>query len=330
VALADGQRESTRRAAAVHGLKALTLDQLLVSDASLILCLTPPQSHHEIGLRVVAAGKHFYTEKPLAATFEQACELMSAAGRQGVRVGCAPDTILGAAAQTARALIDQGVIGTVRHGCAHAMNHGPDHWHPDPAPFYRQGAGPLMDIGIYPMAHLVHHLGPVDRVCARATATTRERVVPSGPQAGQTLTVEVATHVVAALSFVAGPVVDLTASFDVWKHGLPPMELYGEGGTLQLADPNRFEGFTRYSHCNGAWIEAGPTTRRAVADNQRGLGVIDMLRAIERDEGHRCNGHFSLHVLEVLEAVLHSATDGSEVGVHTRCERPPLLASLFH
>ncbi len=327
VALADAERESTRRAAALHGLPAMSFDELLRSDAELIVCLTPPQSHHQIGLRTLEAGKHFYTEKPLAATFSQARQLVDTARRKGLRAGSAPDTFFGAAAQSARDLIDQGVVGAVLYGTAHCMSHGPDHWHPDPAFFYRPGAGPLLDVGIYPVTHLVHHIGPVALVTAQAHVTCRERTVPMGPRAGQRLRVEVPTHVVATLRFEAGPVVELVASFDVWKHKLSPIELYGEDGTLLLDDPNCFGGTTRYSLRDGPWLTAESRKPYRERKNRRGLGVIDMLAAIDCGADHRCNETLALHVIEVLEACLASAAGGQAIELTTRCERPAVLTA---
>jgi predicted dehydrogenase len=256
VGIADSVPETAQRRAAEFGVPAMSVDELLASEAQIILNLTPPLAHHEIGLRVLGAGKHFFTEKPLAARFEHGLELVELARRRGLRIGCAPDTFLGAGAQALRALVDGGSIGAVRHGTAHFMGPGPDDWHPNPGFFYREGAGPMLDMGVYYVTHLVHALGPVRSLRGAAHVTRQRRTIRSGSNAGMHIDVEVPTHLVTLLSFAGGAEVVLTTSFDVWHHGHAPIELYGDEGTLQGHDPNTFGGVVRYVQRDGPWQSA--------------------------------------------------------------------------
>jgi predicted dehydrogenase len=80
-------------------------------DVELVVNLTVPAAHAEVGLAAVAAGKSVWNEKPLALDTAAGRGLLAAAARAGVRVGCAPDTVLGAGLQTARRLIAAGAIG---------------------------------------------------------------------------------------------------------------------------------------------------------------------------------------------------------------------------
>lgn len=328
VGIADADADLAGRRAAEAGLAAMTVDALLASEAQVILNLTPPQAHHAVGMRALAAGKHFFTEKPLAATFEQGQELARLARARGLRLGCAPDTFLGAAGQTLRALIDAGTVGPIRHGTAQFMNHGPDHWHPNPAFFYQPGGGPLHDVGVYYLTHLVNHFGPVARLRSTSHVTHAERRVPFGPCEGQVLQVAVPTHVVTQLDFASGPQIVLTSSFDVWAHTHAPMELYGDDGTLLGADPNRFGGTVRHSHRTGEFVRAAGG--RPYTTNSRGIGLIDMVRALQEDRPHRCSAEMALHVLEVMDRALDAGRTGRAVTLKTRCERPaPLTGKLF-
>lgn len=324
--LAAAQRRADEFAHA--GLQAHTLDGLLQGDADVILNLTPPLAHHEMGLRALRAGKHFFTEKPLAATVAQGQEMLTLAQANGLRVGCAPDTLLGAGAQTVRAALDAGAIGAVRHGTAFFMNHGPDHWHPNPAFFYQPGAGPLFDVGVYHLSHLVYHFGPVASVRAVAHTTHRERIIPLGERQGQKIAVAVPTHIVSHLDFVCGTQFVLTSSFDVWKHAHQPFEFYGDDGTLIGPDPNQFGGVVKLCQQQGDWRKL--IDKRPYHSNARGLGVVDMIRAIAENRPHRCSSEMALHVLEVMEASLASASQGETVRLQTRCDRPaPLCERLF-
>ena len=141
--LADIRPEAAEAVAARHGLKATSIDSLLKDDAvEIIVNLTIPAVHVEVGLQAVAAGKHVHSEKPLGLSVAQARQLMEAASRKGLRVGCAPDTFLGGGHQTSRALIDAGEVGEVIAGTAFFMCPGHERWHPNPAFYYQPGGGP--------------------------------------------------------------------------------------------------------------------------------------------------------------------------------------------
>jgi len=328
VGVADAVPAAAKKRAKEFGLKAVTSDDLLASEATLILNLTPPQAHHATGMKVLQAGKHFFTEKPLAVTFAQGKEMVAVAKRRGLRIGCAPDTFLGAGAQATRALIDAGTIGSIRHGTAHFMCHGPDHWHPNPDFFYQQGAGPLMDVGVYYLTHLVNHLGPVASVSGGAHTTHGTRVIALGDNKGKKIPVAVPTHIVTHLNFVSGPQIVLTSSFDVWKHRHSPIELYGDDGTILGPDPNQFGGKVQFATQLGAWQTV--KDKRPYTTNSRGTGLIEMAQSIEAGRPHRCSEALALHVLEVMERALAAADTGKALRLTTTCERPaPLTAKLF-
>jgi predicted dehydrogenase len=321
VGVADAKPAAAKLRAAEFGLKPLTLKQLLVSDAQIVLSLTPPAVHFDVGTQVLAAGKHLFTEKPLAATFAQGRALVTQAKKAGLRIGCAPDTVLGAGCQAVRALVDAGTVGRIVGGSAHFMGHGPDHWHPNPGFFYQPGAGPMMDMGPYYISHLVFHLGPVREVQASARMTWAERVIPRGANAGKKIRVDTPTTVVTQLRFASGAEVSMTTSFDVWKHGHAPIELYGENGTILAPDPNHFGGAVRWSAQDGDW-QTARGERRPYTTNSRGIGLLDMAAAIADDRPHRCNEAFALHVLEVMDKSLASGASGKAMKLTTRCERP--------
>ena len=328
VGVADALPQAAQARADEYGLPAMTVEQLLASEAEIILNLTPPQAHHGMGLQVLGAGKHFFTEKPLAGSFAQGKELLALAKRNKLRIGCAPDTFLGAGAQATRALVDSGLVGAIRHGTAHFMGHGPDHWHPNPAFFYQQGAGPMFDMGVYYLTHLIHSLGPVASVSGAAHQTHSTRVIPLGERKGQTIAVDVPTHVVSHLNFASGAQIVLTVSFDVWRHSHPPIELYGDDGSILGHDPNQFGGSVKYARQVDDWVRV--TDKRPYHSNARGIGLIDMAQAIAENRPHRCSEALALHVLEVMERSLDAARTGKPQRITTSCERPaPLEHKLF-
>jgi predicted dehydrogenase len=167
VACADTNPAAAERLANKDSLRATDVRTLLTADdIEIILNLTLPDAHAEVSRAAIAAGKHVYSEKPLATSLQDGVALMEAAEAKGLRVGCAPDTILGAGLQSAKALIDEGRVGPIITGLAAVMSKGMEHWHPNPVVFYQKGAGPVLDLGPYYAGALTALLGPVSEVRA--------------------------------------------------------------------------------------------------------------------------------------------------------------------
>ena len=226
--------------------QACSVDELLSDPRiQIVVNLTPPAVHAGVAMAVLLAGKSVYNEKPLALTCEDAHKMIEMATSGGLRIGCAPDTILGAGLQTCRKLIDDGAIGLPIAATAFMLCHGHESWHPDPEFYYQVGGGPMFDMGPYYLTALVSLLGPVSRVSGSDRASFSERVIGSSPKKGQKIKVEVPTHVTGLLDFANGAMGTIITSFDVWSHTLPHLEIYGSEGTLSLPDPNTFGGPVR-------------------------------------------------------------------------------------
>ncbi len=306
-----------------HGVpRACTTEELLADPSiEIVVNLTPPQGHFEIGLKALEAGKHLYSEKPLALRREDGKKLLETAQARKVRLGCAPDTFLGAGLQTCRKIIDAGEIGTPVAAVAFMLCHGHESWHPDPEFFYQPGGGPVFDMGPYYLTALVSLMGPVSRVTGCAKTTFPERVVATGPKQGQRFSVNVPTHIAGLLEFENGALCTLTMSFDVWHDHLPRIEIYCTDGTLNVPDPNNFGGAVQMRTGRGkAWRKVNPT--HGYEENSRGLGLADLVRAIQNDRPHRASAELAFHVLDVMESLHDSARDGRPVAVASRCEKP--------
>jgi predicted dehydrogenase len=293
-------------------------------DVDMVLNITQPQNHHDVARKAVEAGKHVYNEKPLCVTREEAAELLRFAAARKVRVGGAPDTFLGAGIQTCRKLIDDGWIGNPIAATAFMMNHGHEHWHPDPEFYYKTGGGPLFDMGPYYLTALVNLLGPIARVSGSAKQGFKTRTITSEPLQGAVITVDVPTHIAAVLDFASGAVGNLITSFDVYSHTLPFIEIYGTEGTLRVPDPNTFGGPVWVSRFREeAWSEI--PLLGAYAENSRGLGIIDMALAIAEGRPHRASGELANHVLEVMHGIHDASRSGVYYELKTSCSRPDVL-----
>ncbi|MGW8796243.1 Gfo/Idh/MocA family protein [Streptomyces sp. NPDC055775] len=268
-------------------------------EVELVVNLTVPAAHTEVALAALQAGKHVYGEKPLALVPQDGARILAEARARGLRVGCAPDTFLGAGLQSAQRALLAGAIGEPVSASAIVQGPGPDSWHPSPAFFYAPGGGPLFDMGPYHLTALTALLGPVSRVAATARTARPHRVAASGAA----FPVHVPTHVQALLDFANGPSATATFSFDS-PEPRALLEITGTEGTLSLPDPNSFTGPLRIRRFGDSDWSPLPVHGAATG---RGLGVLDMARALRAGQEHRASGELALHVLETMTRITEAA-----------------------
>jgi len=305
-----------------QGVRALSVDDLLADPGiDAVLNLTIPQAHAEVALRALEAGKHVYGEKPLALATAEAAPVLARAAELGLRVGSAPDTVLGTGIQTARALIDDGRIGTPVAAAVAWSAPGHELWHPAPAFYYQPGGGPLFDMGPYYLTSLVTFFGPVVRVSGVTGRSSRERTVATGPLAGAALAVDVDTHVTAILEHASGVASTVTMSFEVWATRIPLFEVHGTGGTIAVPDPNQFSDAVLLATAEDREFREVPVAA-GYADAGRGVGLADLARAIDTDRPHRASGDLAFHVLEIMEAVVTAGREHAVVTLASTVERP--------
>lgn len=334
--VADVNMEAATARGAEFGVKAQSVDDLLANkDVDMVINLTIPDAHYAVTKSILEAGKHAYSEKPLVLTLEQGTTLRDLAKAKGLSVGCAPDTFLGGSHQQARALIDEGRIGTVTAAVAAVQNHGPEGWHPNPEFFFLPGAGPMLDLGPYYVANLINMLGPVKRVGALTSSATPTRRIGSGARAGQDIPVKTPTNIHALLEFHSGATVNLTTSWDVWSHRRGHFEFYGTEGTLYVPDPNFFGGVVEMAGRDGVVAAVEPWDHPFGVVNQnhngrdlanyRTAGLADMAMATMEGRDARCSLERTLHGVEIMTACLKSGETGEFVTLTTTCTRPAAL-----
>ena len=337
-AVADLNKSAADARAAEFGVRSETVEDLLnAGDVDVIVNLTIPAAHYDVSTAILNAGKHAYTEKPIVLTLDEGKRLRDLADSKGLRVGSAPDTFMGGAHQLARAAIDEGAVGRIIGGTCHVMNHGMEHWHPNPDFFYQPGAGPILDLGPYYVTNLIQLIGPVRAVSAMTAATFSTRTIGNGPRDGEQVAVTTPTNIHALLEFHNGAIVTLGASWDVWKHDHQNMEIYGADGTLYVPDPNFFGGDVQQAGSDGELhtlaerdhpfgvpnMKDGQGNDRA---NYRCAGLADMATAIDEGRQHRCNIDVAVHAVDVMTSILKSGETRKWVEMTTTCDRPDSLS----
>jgi len=329
-ACADLRHEAAEARAAEYGCRAMGVEDLLADpEISVVINLTIPQTHAQIDLQVLAAGKHVFSEKPFALTRAEGESVVALASKLGLRVGCAPDTCLGSAIQTCRKLIDDGEIGEPVAFQANMICGGHETWHPSPEFYYQPGGGPMFDMGPYYLHALITLLGPVKRVSGLSRTSFPTRTITSQPKRGKIIEVEIPTHIVSMLEFHNGVIGQLTTSFDV-KMGTnsPPMEIYGTTGSLSVPDPNGTGGPVKLRTGKFTdWVQVQHT--HPYVEGSRGVGVADMVVAIAQGRTHRANEAIAMHALDIMQAIHESSDSGRHIVLTSTCERPePMRADL--
>ena len=336
LACSDLNMNAAELRAEEYGVKAQTIEDLLANDElDIIVNLTIPDAHYAVSKRILEAGKHVYSEKPLVLSLGQGEDLRRIASGKGLSVGCAPDTFLGGAHQLARAFIDKGGIGRITSGTCHVMSPGMEMWHPNPDFFFLPGGGPILDLGPYYIANLINLIGPVKRVAALTSMASETRTITSQPRAGEVIRVKTPTNVHALLEFRNGATVTLSASWDVWSHRHANMELYGTEGSLYVPDPNFFGGLVEASgrhkdiHPLENWDHPFGVNNQDHANgpraNYRTAGLADMAVAILEGRDARCSLERALHGVDVMTAILKSGETGEFVTLSTTCTQPAAL-----
>ena len=336
-ACADIAADISALRAKEYGIRALTVDALLADpEVELVLNLTVPAVHYDVSMSALTAGKHVFTEKPLATSAAEGRKLVAEAKARGLLIGSAPDTFLGAAGRRARRLMDDGAIGKPVGGTAFMFGRGMEHWHPNPQFYYQPGGGPVFDMGPYYLTMLVNLLGPVKSVMAMATKGQEERLITAdGPFKNTRFKVGTPTNVLSLLEFQSGATVNFGASWDVFRHSNHPIELHGTEGSLRLPDPDTFGGTVSLSERGADWqhfesegaLYGARNWPYSAPDraNYRMLGVADLASALKSGRAPRASGDLALHVLEIMEAILASGENRSAVFIAGAATQPPSL-----
>ena len=340
--------EESKEKAQVYGIPTVQSPKEILADPNVdcILNLTIPASHAAVTLQALEAGKHVYSEKPIATDILDCRRILNLARSKNLKVGNAPDTFFGGRWQTVRKLLDQQVIGMPTGVMAFAGTHGVERHHPNPDFYYQTGGEPLLDLGPYYITAMVFLLGPILKVSGMARKTFDQRVIENGNRYGEKIDVEVDTHSLSMLEFQNGTIGSMTLSFDIWDSETPRFEIYGEDGTICIPDPdpvhgaNIFQGHVLYrTRSESRWeFQPRPKDRGdwLVAENthgfnqdSRGVGLLDLYYAVRDDRTVRASAELAAHVSEVMHGILDAPSQGGFVAINSTCDVPEILPENF-
>jgi predicted dehydrogenase len=294
------------------------VDMLAQTDAEAILNLTPIQIHAELTLAALQAGKHVYTEKPLASSVAEARRLKSLAAERGLTLVCAPSVMLFPQVNYASSFLSSGDAGplvSARGLCQGGVPPWPG-YSSDPAPFFAKGAGPAIDLGVYPLHAITGLLGPARRVTAVSTRAQHQFVVPDGPAAGKTVPIGVDDTWLILLVLEGGQVASLEANFSAQGTRAPQLEIFGLSATLAL---NLLDVSVPVELLRAGqdWESVAVPRAGRAAGPDHFLGVAHLVDCVQGRAANKLTAAHAAHVIEILEQAAQSAATGQTLRVES-------------
>lgn len=325
VACSDMDEARMRQSAERFGIRAMSLDEILAErEIELVINLTTPAAHYPVSKRALLAGKHVFSEKMIAVELEEGKELVALANEKGLYLGVAPDTFLGASVQTAKYIVEKGLIGTpVSCRASVSRNYG---IYGEFLPhLYKKGAGIGFDMGGYYLTALAAILGPLNSVCAYTAISGKQRVNTriGAPLFEQSYELEVPNVLSAAMQYESGVLGTLHMNSNSIIDERTSLEIYGTDGILLMGDPNLFGAPVYLQKTNAAPVQF-PLTH-GFAENSRGLGAAEMAWSIRAGRNQRASKEMAFHVFETMHGIMQSAEEGRAHTMQSSFQTPAAL-----
>lgn len=323
----------TERAERARGLfpdaRAYSSYAALLSHPDLdgIINLTPAPFHDEVNTAALEAGRHVYSEKPLAATVKRAQALIELARRRARLLLCAPSIMVSTRFRWVRAILADGRIGRPILATGQMATLGPAAWRQytgDPTVFYSEQVGPLLDIGVYVLHAITGLFGPARRVQAFGGIAMPRRAILAGPLAGRAINVTGNDVMLLHLDFGGNVWAQVLTSFAISGSKAPVLELHGTTGSISMSlerwyDPNGSISVLQRDdsplNLNG-WIEVAPPTISRFASTIAD-GPAHFVACLEGDEEPILTAEHACHVLEIILKAGASARAGRAFDLDT-------------
>jgi predicted dehydrogenase len=334
VALFDVLEDRVNDVAAQYpGSKAYTSydDFLAHSDGKmdLVFNLTPAPLHRDITARALESGYSVYSEKPIAATVQEATELEAIAKHHGLHFFCAPATLVTGRFRWIKELIASGEIGDPIAIHATTAGMGPAAWRSyigDPRIFYRPGVGPLIDLGVYLLHCITGLLGPAARVQADGGIVYPRRKVLVEHSFGQELDVTANDHYSINLAMKSGTHAHVFTSYATAATKSPWFEIFGTQGAVSVSREQWYNGngpsdvYKRDESREGTgegWTNDLPVPNPLAVDGILVSGILHALDVIDGKEEQILTAAHASHVLEIMLGADESIASGNAVEIST-------------
>lgn len=325
VACYDLNEDKMNQTAAKYNLRAMAFEDILADQSiEMVVNLTNPAAHYEIVKAALEHGKHVFSEKMIAVDLADGQELCQIAKNKGLRLGVAPDTFLGGGIQTAKYIVDQGLIGTPLSTVV-SLNRNFDVY-ADIFPHMNKKGGTLpFDTGCYYMTALASILGPAKRISSFGRRYKPDRIGKrvDKPWFGEKSVVADQNILTSTLEYQNGVLGTVHFNSESIQNEQICLDIYGTAGILKLGDPNNFDSPNLLIKQQNEPVQF-PFTHGYLA-NSRGLGAAKMAWSIRNKRPHRASMEMAYHVFELIHGMYTSAKTGQIYEMQSSFERPASL-----
>jgi predicted dehydrogenase len=300
------------------------------ADFQLLVNITSVPSHFSVSLAGLRSGRHVYTQKPMTTTVEEATTLIEEAEKRGLKLVAEDAGPLLPSNQAIRRLLDEGAIGKVVWARATCTHWGPatiDNWPTNPEWFYKQGAGPLRDVGIERLHGLTSFFGPARRVTSMSGISQPEVIVRGGPCKGNKIRVDEDDVTLLTIDF--GDVFALldTAWVNYRATHVPPLEIYGQkgvishlGGSHPKARGRDFAIELYRDHPNHGirgWTSVEVIPPALLNPPPAVTGLVHAFECIAEDKRPVLSGEHARHCIDIIEKAFVAARTGVTQRIET-------------
>jgi len=262
------------------------------------------REHGDFAEKALASGRHVLVEKPMSVDLDQAARMVELDRNGPANLLCAPHVVLSPDFQEMSRMLHEGRIGRPLLARARYGWDGPDwgQW------FYREGGGPLFDLGVYSVTSLTGLLGPARSVTAMTTRS-RDRRVVDGEE------IEVQTEDTFQIVLELGPpsgeytaLATVTTAFGMQQTHCPAVEVYGLDGTLQmLGEDWAPEGLELWENKVGAWQRFHSHSRYWPWT----AGLTHLVDSVRAGTTPYMRPEHAFHVLEIMLKAMEAGRTGT-------------------
>ena len=298
------------------------IDQMLAGEPfDMMVTLTDMQVHGELNKKALMAGKHVWSEKPMANTYAEGKALLDLAKRKKLRIWGAPAVVNSPQFAFMNKTIQEGKLGRLASAHGQYGHTGPT-WS---AFFYEKGGGSMTDLGVYNMATLTGLLGPARSIMAMTSIVNNERTVDDKGK----IKVEAEDNAHVLLEHDKGVISHVMCGFNYFDpHGheatnqsLHSIQIYGDHGNMRLIG---YDWETNGVVLDTSWTEPPvlTATDKGGYEWQEGARVVgeSIINGIEP----LINVEHALHVLEIIEAARKSSATGMKIKLTSTFKWPML------
>ncbi len=280
------------------------------TDAELVANLTPIPAHADVTLAALEAGKHVYSEKPMASTVSDAEKIRDAAAARGLMLVCAPCSMIFPQVKYVLSLLQDGAIGEV-HSARGVGFGGVPPWGGfigDQSQYFAEGAGSARDMGVYPLHAITGLLGPAQKVTAMTSRARDSFALVEGPRKGNVVPIEADDNCHLVLDLGRARLASVEANNCALATQAPHLELNGLKGSIavNLTDVAAPVEIFRGS-CGWEKVDV-PRKRESGPDHI--LGVEHLVDCVMEDRQPVLSAEHALHVVEIIEKAAQSSREG--------------------